>query len=84
MLYIFAMFLVYFSILETDPANRITVGYAFIGVFIAWMVANVSFILWTTVVFIKKLMKRQYYLMSDRKLAGKVAKVAGNLKNDLN
>jgi len=62
--------------LEIDPANRITVGYAFIGVFIAWMVANVTFILWQTVIFIKKLMKRQYYLLSDRKLAGKVAKVA--------
>ena len=76
MLYIFALFLVYFSMLEIDPANRITVGYAFIGVFIAWMVANVTFILWQTVIFIKKLMKRQYYLLSDRKLAGKVAKVA--------
>lgn len=82
-LYLFCLFLVYFSILETSVESRFTLGYVFIAIFILWVSLNIAVMVWHAVKFIKQLLKRSYFRYNDRKLATKVAKVITKLDVEL-
>ena len=84
MVYFLIMIVFYFNILESSAETRFTVGYIWIACFIAWMVANVTFILWQTLIFAKTLLRRQYLVFSDRKLSNSVALMSDKLTYSLN
>ena len=78
-LYIFCLFMVYFSIVETGVYSRFTLGYVFIGVFIVWMCLNLTFIIVQAIERIKLLLKRSYYRSLRHKLAEKVKAITKKL-----
>ena len=60
-IYVFCLFMVYFSSSETSPANRATLGLGFIGLFILWLVLNFFLIIRQALYFTRLLLKRSYY-----------------------
>ena len=60
-LYIFCLFLIYFSILETSTESRFTLGFVFMVIFLVWVCLNFLIVIWQALRFVKLLIKRGYY-----------------------
>ena len=81
-LYLFCLFMVYFSILETSFESRITIGYVFIACFISWTCLNFTVIIYLAIKFAKLLLQRSYFRFNHRLVAKDVSKVANKLRRD--
>lgn len=82
-LYLFCLFLVYYSISETSVESRFTLGYVSIGVFFVWVCVNFAVIIWQALKFVKQLMKRSYYRFNNKNLAKIVSQIGAILVEDL-
>lgn len=80
-MYVFCLFLVYFSILETSTESRFTLGYIFISLFIVWASTNFSLVIWQTIKLSIMLIKRSLYRKRSRVLNKQVKFVVKNIKN---
>ena len=63
-IYVFCLFMVYFSFTETEVGSRYALGYLFMIVFFAWSALNFALIFWQS---IRRcyLLLRRYLFRSD-------------------
>lgn len=78
--YVFCLFLLYFSSSEASYSGRIAVGYCFIGLFILWLMLNLCAVLMQSLNFIKLLLKRSYYQANIQRVQQSIREVKERLR----
>ena len=82
-MYIFCLFLVYFSFGETSVDSRFALGYVFIMLFFIWSALNFTLIFWQSVRRCKMLLKRYKFRLINKRVKKSVSKTVKDLKEGM-
>ena len=82
-IYLFCLFMTYFTGESENHSARFTMGYVFIGFFVVWLAVNLITVIWQAVAFARRLMKRGYVKVTHKELVKSVSKTASTLRRDV-